>query len=325
MCSRGYLCFKTRSSSSRYLHHQRASLLAPRKVRSKRRGGLFSFSARACLTPEQETFFHTNGYLVVEGFASHEECATLRARAGSIVDAFDPATVSIFSCNDQENKSDEYFLNSAEDVCCFFEEKAFDAEGNLQQEKSKSINKIGHAMHDFDPVFAPFSRSEKLGAVTKQLGFAKPTPVQSMYIFKQPRIGGEVVPHQDSTFLYTTPQTVMGAWFALEEATLENGCLWIQPGSHLSGITRRMLLTDERTITFQGHLPDFDSTTFIPVPVGEGALVLLHGAVWHMSYENTSPKSRHAYSVHYVDGEAEWDQGNWLQRSQDKPFQPLEV
>ena len=53
-----------------------------------------------------------------------------------------------------------------------------------------------------------------------------------MYIFKQPHIGGEVGCHQDATFLYTDPMTVTGFWFAIEDATLENGCLWAAPGGH---------------------------------------------------------------------------------------------
>jgi phytanoyl-CoA hydroxylase len=50
-----------------------------------------------------------------------------------------------------------------------------------------------------------------------------------MYIFKQPRIGGEVTCHQDSAFLYNDPISIAGLWFALEDATTENGCLWAIP------------------------------------------------------------------------------------------------
>jgi len=50
-----------------------------------------------------------------------------------------------------------------------------------------------------------------------------------MYIFKQPNIGGEVTCHQDSTFIYNDPVAIAGLWFALEDATLENGCLWLFP------------------------------------------------------------------------------------------------
>lgn len=90
----------------------------------------------------------------------------------------------------QKETTDEHFLRSAAAVSCFFEEKAFDAAGTLVKDKALAINKIGHAMHDLDPVFTRFSRSKALGGVLLALGLEAPTPVQSMYIFKQPFIGG---------------------------------------------------------------------------------------------------------------------------------------
>eukprot|EP00242_Pyramimonas_sp_CCMP2087_P016832 CAMPEP_0198212248 /NCGR_PEP_ID=MMETSP1445-20131203/25607_1 /TAXON_ID=36898 /ORGANISM="Pyramimonas sp., Strain CCMP2087" /LENGTH=296 /DNA_ID=CAMNT_0043886657 /DNA_START=350 /DNA_END=1240 /DNA_ORIENTATION=+ len=280
----------------------------------------------AGLTEEQVEFYHSEGYLVIEDFASQEECAGLRKRAEEIIQEFDPTTLPIFSTKDQGATTDNYFLDSANNVSCFFEEKAFDEEKKLRQAKSKSINKIGHAMHDVDPVFATFSRSKKLAEVAKSLGYIAPTPVQSMYIFKQPMIGGEVVPHQDSTFLYTDPPTVCGAWFALEDATMENGCLWILPKSHKGEITRRMRLAGDQKISFEGHVPEFELSTFVPLEMKEGSLVMLHGAVWHMSHENKSPKSRHAYSLHFIEASgAEWDAQNWLQRTEDNPFVPFEA
>jgi ectoine hydroxylase-related dioxygenase (phytanoyl-CoA dioxygenase family) len=60
--------------------------------------------------------------------------------------------------------------------------------------------------------------------------------VQSILVYysQQPGIGGEVVPHQDNSFLYTEPPTCTGLWLALEDATITNGCLWAFPGSHKS-------------------------------------------------------------------------------------------
>ena len=49
---------------------------------------------------------------------------------------------------------------------------------------------------------------------------------------QQKKIGGEVALHQDSTFLYTDPPSVVGLWVALEDATKENGCLWHLPGKN---------------------------------------------------------------------------------------------
>ncbi|KZZ99042.1 Phytanoyl-CoA dioxygenase [Moelleriella libera RCEF 2490] len=69
-------------------------------------------------------------------------------------------------------------------------------------------------------------------AIARSLGFRDPRCLQSMVICKQPEIGGAVPPHQDSTFLYTDPPSAVGFWYALEDATLENGCLSFLPGSH---------------------------------------------------------------------------------------------
>jgi phytanoyl-CoA hydroxylase len=93
----------------------------------------------------------------------------------------------------QKQTTDEHFLHSATAVSCFFEQKAFDERGTLVKDKALAINKIGHAMHDLDPVFTPFSRSAALGHVLRAVGLQAPTPVQSMYIFKQPFIGGAYV------------------------------------------------------------------------------------------------------------------------------------
>ena len=72
----------------------------------------------------------------------------------------------------------------------------------------------------------------RAGRGRHDIGMADPLAIQSMYIFKQPHIGGEVGCHQDATFLYTEPMSVTGFWFAIEDATVENGCLWAQPGGH---------------------------------------------------------------------------------------------
>ena len=57
--------------------------------------------------------------------------------------------------------------------------------------------------------------------------------------------GGEVTPHQDGTFLYNEPLRLFGFWFPIDDATLENGCLWYVPGSHQEPVTRRFLRTGQ--------------------------------------------------------------------------------
>src|SRR6185436_9312371 len=196
------------------------------------------------MMPASDQFarYQRDGFLVLEEFVDSSTCDRLRARAEQLVREFDPTDViSIFTTHDQNRVSDDYFLESGDKVRFFFEEDAFHPDGTLRQSKEQSINKIGHALHELDPAFNEFSRSPAVAQLVAALGINHPLLLQGMYIFKQPRIGGEVTCHQDSTFLYTEPQAIAGLWFALEDATIENGCLWAIPGGHRPGLKSRWL------------------------------------------------------------------------------------
>jgi ectoine hydroxylase-related dioxygenase (phytanoyl-CoA dioxygenase family) len=120
-----------------------------------------------------------------------------------------------------------------------------------------------------------------------------------MYIFKQAKIGGEVCAHQDGAFLYTEPQSVIGFWWALDDCTLNNGCLWVIPGSHSIGVNRRYKRKEPPLIGTEFVPPEpiaFDLTGAIPLVIPQGTLVILHNALVHYSAENNSDAPRHAYS-----------------------------
>nr|DAD32087.1 TPA_asm: hypothetical protein HUJ06_010938 [Nelumbo nucifera] len=232
------------------------------------------------LTPEQVQLFNSQGYLVLESFSCPEEIDGLRKRMDELLDGFDCSTASIFSSKNQKQLTDNYFYESAEKISFFFEEKAFDDDGNLKQSKQLSINKVGHALHELDPVFKKFSSSAKISSLLSSLGYKRPVVIQSMYIFKQPGIGGEVVPHQDNSFLYTEPRSCTGLWLALEDATIVNGCLWALPGSHKNGLVRRFI-RDEEGVHFDHPSPSYDHKDFVALEVKAGSLVVIHGDLIH--------------------------------------------
>jgi phytanoyl-CoA hydroxylase len=273
------------------------------------------------ISKQQVQQFRNAGFLVLEGFADASECDQLRARAETLVQEFDPAeVVSIFSTREQNRIADEYFMTSGDKIRFFFEENAFNPDGTLKYEKEKSINKIGHALHDLDPLFDRFSRSNRVRELAKAIGLENALLVQSMYIFKQPNIGGEVTCHQDSTFIYTEPIDIAGLWFALEDATIENGCLWAIPGGHRHGLKSRWVRTHGGMQFETYDTTPWPENELVPLDVSKGSLILLHGLLPHRSFENRSPRSRHAYTLHLIGAEAKYPSENWLQRPENLPF-----
>jgi len=309
--------------------------------------------------------FQDRGFLLLKGFVSKDECESMKKRMKELVDGWDPQleTPAAFTTDskqqtEMQGKSD-YFLDSADRIHFFIEKSTADKDGKLKadQKKFEALNKVGHGLHVLDPVFRDYSQSSKISELVEELGWKDPVLPQSMYIFKQPLVGGEVTSHQDSSFLYTTPRpTCLGLWLALDKATTENGCLWARPGSHKEPVRRVFVRNPEHfdndnknapQLVFEaldegkdpawqwegkmpeGHEPPSQGlmdSGFCPLECEAGDLVVIHGQVDHLSLANTSNKPRETFQLHLVEGPAEgitWSPRNWLQYPLDKKFPSL--
>jgi ectoine hydroxylase-related dioxygenase (phytanoyl-CoA dioxygenase family) len=268
------------------------------------------------LNNQQKLDFQQQGYLVLSELFSHSQINALKAAALKIVDDFDPeSTRSIFSTETESNTNrDDYFLSSEDKVRCFFEEYAFSSSGELQQAKALSVNKIGHALHVLSPEFAAFSQSKIIAQIAEDLGVASPEIRQSMYIFKQPKIGGVIRWHQDASYFFTAPQSVVTFWFAIENATIENGCLQVdkQGADFVLKEQFRRYADDKTELLALANIDWPTQDRALPLEVKAGSLVVFNGALPHYSEANRSNKSRHAFTLHITSAEAKYDEHNWL-------------
>ena len=121
---------------------------------------------------------------------------------------------------------------------------------------------------------------------------------QSMFILKNPGAWGQPW-HQDSYYFNFDQQPQIGLWLAISEATLENGCLSVLPGSH-----RRPILpheTDRREGANQGYMEvlGLDDSAAIPVLMEPGDLLVFHSYLLHRSVDNRGGSRRSAMVYHY--------------------------
>lgn len=324
------------SSSTTYSSWVRGNITLPTKTSS--------YPTTRC------QFFDKHGFILVPSFSSPEEVQSMKCHMQQLVSSkwIPQKSTHVFRTDEKQLEAQgrsDYFLDSASATHFFAEKDAMDDSGQLKESyrenKIAALNKAGHGMHTTPGPFQTYALSNKVLDLLTELGWQDPVVPQSMYIFKQANIGGEVTSHQDSSFLYTTPrQTCIGLWLALDDATLKNGCLWVRPGSHRESVRRQFArnplyfgeslvynsdqcdhtqpqmifrqLDDGNEVPWDGKLPDnsFDSNFsglydngFIPVPCKAGDLLVFTGELDHLSLPNYSSRARHTFQLHCVEGE----------------------
>lgn len=179
------------------------------------------------------------------------------------------------------------------------------------------------------PAFRNLTHSSFHRSIAESLGYCTPRVTQSQLVAKSAGVGGEIVPHQDGCVSFTNPPSGLTFWYALEDTMVENGCLSVATGSHLTEPLRERMVKGEKGI------PKFEAletplwareaypTTgtkaeqakeyeYEPLEMKQGSLILFHGNLMHRSGRNASEKSRMAYTFSIVDGDLETPDDNYM-------------
>ncbi|CAD6442064.1 1c08cbc8-c040-42e5-b710-4f606c38871c [Sclerotinia trifoliorum] len=277
------------------------------------------------LSDEQLQFWKENGYLVIPNALPSEqkdlllktvhESAEALAGGGERVEkhSYLPGQKSyVHPCGRAIATLSDYAFNPA-------------------VEPLKRIQRIGCGIHRVMPPFRKAILSPFHSTLAKSLGYKDPRIIQSLIIVKAGEIGARVVPHQDGCSGFTNPSSCTTFWYALEDCSVENGCLAVAPGSHrVQPITRRC-----RNVDGKPEFVDLDRPVYAEIEgvrdaslprrnengefvyekleVEAGTLILMHGNLMHTSEANKSTKSRVAFNFGVVEGELEWLEDNYLQ------------
>ena len=176
-----------------------------------------------------------------------------------------------------------------------FEGKAGVIPSNLSLENRQDSIRKFMGFVDYDSRLKALSEHPELMSVVDGIIGEKPQLSQDMALFKPPKIGREKAWHQDLAYFdFPLGTTIVGVWIALDEATLENGCMRIIPGSHSKGPVVHFSRRDWQIC--DTHVSTDDA---IAVPLKPGGCLIFHCLLQHGTPSNTTLQRRRAVQFHY--------------------------
>lgn len=229
-------------------------------------------------------FFQSNGYLVLEEALSLAEIDSLRRE-------------TVEFCRGR--RGDLY--RSAEENERF--RAGIDA---LSDDEAQARVLCIHQAHKVSPVMHGFLAHPAIVDVLTTVVGQNVKCMQSMLFLKAAGKPGQAW-HQDEDYIPTRDRSLIGAWIALDDATVENGCLWVIPGSHRAGILWPQYPHNDPRFDCASESYDFPYTDAdaIPVEVKAGSVVFFNGYLLHRSLPNTTTTGfRRALVNHYMRAES---------------------
>ncbi|MDA0748411.1 MAG: phytanoyl-CoA dioxygenase family protein [bacterium] len=222
------------------------------------------------LSSSQVEAYHEQGFLVVQGLLSPEEVEAIRAD-------------SVKLCRGQ-----------------YPSENLKPVPGEMTDDEAISKYLCIHNPHYVSSFMRKGVAHPGVASVLTQIVAPNVKCMQSMLFMKPPRFPGQAW-HQDEVYIPTRDRSLTGAWYALDDATVENGCLWALPGSHRHGYLYSQRNHEKTTeFDFGQESYGFDDSGEVPVECKAGDVVFFNGYLLHRSRKNRSTRFRRVLVNHYM-------------------------
>ncbi len=225
------------------------------------------------LTTEQKQRFKEDGYLVIRNMLTPEEAAALKWRADQI------------ASGEMKHVPEQWIQV----------EPAIQRGEAEPESRVESIRKLWNLV-PYDGVMRAHATNPKIVDVIVDLIGPDVKLYGDQLFMKPPRHGSRKEYHQDSqSWKQIVPYELVSCWAALDDATLENGCLWVIPGSHKWGLVGK---AREREIEQKALSAQWENE--VPVELKAGDCSFHHSLLLHSSHANHSSKRRRGYATHYM-------------------------
>jgi phytanoyl-CoA hydroxylase len=239
------------------------------------------------LSEQQLKHYRDNGYVIVENLVDESARREIIASASRICAAAPYAENTKMVHWDMKIRRGEVTLPD--------------------QDRELGVFKLSDMQHH-DAYFLDYlRRAPELSCIEQIVGSPDLTCIAMQLVMKPPRHGQWQPYHQDSYYFPVEPQEICAAWLALDEATVENGCLWVIPSRHKGAVANHIEPTGVKNLN-----PAFleaeglEKDKGIPAPMKSGSVIFFHSRLPHMSGPNTTAFRRRGLVIHYANSAWKW-------------------
>ena len=224
------------------------------------------------LSAAQVEQFERDGVLIVENLLSSREVEVLRERIEWVAGGGSPVSA--------ERLQVEPLVES----------------GELRANSyAASLRKMGHVAFQ-DAVFEAHARNPRILDCIEALLGPDIKLIQDQLFMKPPKVGSRQPYHQDQPCgFHIDPADMVTCWAALDDAAIDNGCLWMLPGTHRFGVLDREKWAEYERRALDGNLSEERA-----IELKTGDCSFHHGHILHSSRPNLTGKRRWGYANHYV-------------------------